>query len=206
MSRLGRGCSSRLFVVGLGVLLGAMSFTFIVALAPASNRSADKGHWSDGSGTRAWVTLVDKTGPNWPVFAAAIEWDNAGRIDVTYRSGDCGGNGHCVSVDTWDPGVGCRTANSSFAYTPAYGGNHLQGDTFIALNKACATNDNFTNGDRRVITCQEEGHVLGLAHALNASHHDTCMAATGDDFDHADNTPQQHDFVMLDDVIYDHND
>jgi hypothetical protein len=175
------------------------------------NFSNSRIHWSDESGTRAWVTLVDKTGPNWPVFAAAITWDNAGRLDVTYRSSDCGGNGHCVEVD--NPSFSnftCRERpGEAVLVYPAFGTPaHLTADTRVRLNQKCADNqgEQFTDSDRRVVTCQEEGHVLGIDHDYAAGHHNTCMAATRDNFDHAVTTPRQHDFQMLDDVIYTHND
>lgn len=116
-------------------VLATAFLALAIGSASATNRLNPNDHWSDGSGNTAWVTLVDKTGPNWPVGAAAIEWDNAGRIDVIWRLDTCGGFGHCVSVDKWDPGVGCRTPNSSFASLSNSSG-HLDGDTFVLLTSA----------------------------------------------------------------------
>jgi hypothetical protein len=196
----------------------ALATTLIVAPAGGNNvfrqADGDKIHWSDDpGGGPGYVTLVDKTGSNWLVQASASNWDAAGRLNIIYQYGDCGGYGHCVSVDSnrFD-GFTCRDRGGFFDPDPNAAG-HLQGSSRIEFNQKCADNDGeqFNNTQRRVIVCQEEGHAVGdLDHDFDAGHHNTCMAATGQNFDHPEGedgyTGRRHDFEMLDDVIYDHDD
>lgn len=85
-------------------VLGALISLFLVsALAAevvyAGNRIRDGRHWADGSLSREFVTIVDNTGSAWPVYAAAIEWDKAPKLDVVYQYGSCGGSpGNCIGV------------------------------------------------------------------------------------------------------------
>jgi hypothetical protein len=163
-------------------------------------------HWSDGNGSQAWVTLIDNTGSNWLVYAAAIEWDYAGRIDIIYRSSDCGGYGHCVSVNNSHfSGYTCHERPGYVA--PSYSNGHFDGDTVLRLNQDCVGNG-WGDRDRRVITCQEEGHVAGVGHSPPSTHNETCMAwqGLGYDIDDWRAFPRHHDFVWLDEDIYTHND
>jgi hypothetical protein len=196
-------------VVALALLLATVASASNIFRDPSDGRIV---HWSDGSRSQAWVTIVDHTGPNWPVYAPAIDWDNAGHINVTYYSNSCNGNDHCVGVNNFDFNQNCRDRGGNTINVWSHSGQaHMTGDTHIDLNQRCADNvgEQYTDSNRKVITCHEEGHAIGsLANAVNASYRDTCMAATGGNFDQSDasRTGQQHDFVMLDDEIYDHND
>lgn len=211
MSGEGGGRASRATRALPAALIAAvLAFAAIVAPSGASNNLGV--HWSDGNDNMAHVTLVDGTGPAWPVFAAAIEWDNAGRINVIYRSNGCGGNGHCVNVNAEEFQSGCHNLPAeTIIVTQGGGSNHLDGDTRVRLNNKCkndADHGQHSTQDLRVLTCHEEGHVLGLAHELDSSFaNDTCMyVIPGQQFQQGEETPRQHDFVMLDDNIYDHND
>ncbi len=198
----------------------AIAAVFAVLIAFTAGALADniernvggyKIHWSDGAGGGpGYVTLVDHTGPRWPVYAAAIEWDYAGHLNVIYRADDCGGNGHCVGVNNYKFEKPCgEVGGKAILVYPLFGWPaHLDSDTEVDLNQRCADDvgEQYADRDRRVITCQEEGHVMGLDHDYAAGINNTCMAAHADEIKQATNKPRQHDFVQLDDVIYDHRD
>jgi hypothetical protein len=140
------------------------------------------------------------------VFARAIEWDAAGRLDLVYRSQSCGGFGHCVNVSASSFSSTCRS-NPGFV-NPSYSNGHFDGGTFIRFNQKCTQNA-WSARDREVVICQEEGHVAGVGHEPSPLKSETCMATPNNpDYDIKtwEETPRHHDFVMLDDVIYTHND
>jgi hypothetical protein len=176
-----------------------------------TNGAAKIIHWTTDGRNLAWETLVDHTGSNWRVYAAALDWAYAGHVNITYYPNSCNGNGHCVAVNNHDFGQNCRdNAAATHKFVQTSGQAHMTSDTEIVFNQRCADNvgEQYTDGNRQVIVCHEEGHSLGLDEAPNASYRDTCMAATGGNFDKSDasRTGEHHDFVMLDDEIYDHND
>ena len=180
--------------------------TGVAASALASNSSPF--HWGQGDRPRAWFTIVDHTPEPWPVQAATNEWDFAGRVDVIYRFGGCGGLGHCVPVRTslsgdFD-GVGCNLLRGVFYRQ--FNGNHIiPSSARIRVNGRCE-NSQFTRQNRRGIVCHEEGHAMRLIHADTSFLGQTCMAgANAQQWLNRAATPRHHDFVMVDDVIYDHN-
>lgn len=166
----------------------------------------DRTHWSDGSGSTAWVTLIDRTPAQWPVLAAALEWDNAGRLDIIYRSNDCGGYGHCTEVRSSPFANDSCQQNPGFV-NPGFSNDHFDGNTFVRFNDHCI--NAWTQQNRRVVVCQEEGHVAGVGHEPASYKDQTCMATPANpnyNINDWDATPRLHDFEFLDNNLYTHND
>lgn len=178
--------------------------------AVGDNRLPNKGHWDRANNEwPAHVTFVDYTGPAWPVGGASADWDVANRIDLDYL--DAGGPGscghHCTPVHStspYDDPLGVLTVYCSNENGQIYGyfkgavnaNNHwVDSEDVIRYNRHCAD-----RGDafKRALTCQELGHGLGLDHANPTS---SCMFP---DPNYAASTPSDHDYFMLNQVIYDH--
>lgn len=180
------------------VAIVALAAPLLVTDSVAGNRLGR--HWDDGSLSREYVTLVDYTPSGWPVYAAAINWDAAPRLDVVYKYGTCSGSyGHCVDVrliSQSDYGDTC-VQSGGFAYVP--GSPHILDTAYIRLNTACG-GSGFDNRDRQALACEEEGHILGLDHDF-AYRSTTCMGSGR--IDTLDHTPRQHDFDELN-AIYLH--
>lgn len=194
---------------GLATLGAAVAVATIYATT-VSAHNVTGFHWADEGRARAFVTFVDKTNASWPIVTTTNEWDFAGNINIYYGYRDCGGQGHCVSVDTSLVGpFADRRCGEVRGLTRVEvvspGSTHMSSDTSVTFNERCQ-NSGFSNADRRTIACHEEGHVIGLAHADNSLL--TCMGAPPGEtaWMNRSGTPRQHDFLMLDDEIYDHND
>jgi len=188
------------------LVAAAASLTTLLAmaLAPAANAGHAYGswvHWSDGAGGGpGYVTLVDYTGDQWPVYSAAIEWDRPDPLNVIYRNGSCGGFGHCVAVRAEQFALACgERAGQTILIRD---GNHLSADTHVRLNTRC--NDR-ADREQRVITCHEEGHVMGLGEQPESLEGDTCMGAQAGELGQATDKPGPHDFGAIRN-IYGHQD
>lgn len=179
------------------VAVVALAAPMLVAESLADNRLSGGRHWGDGSLSREYVTIVDYTPSGWPVYAAAIKWDEAPRLDVVYQYGTCSGSyGHCIGVrliSQSDYGYTCLESGG-FAYVPAQSGSsHISDSAYIRFNSACGSSS-FTNRDRRALACEEEGHIIGLGH--DRAYTDvTCMGSGR--IDQLDETPREHDFTEL---------
>lgn len=195
-----RGSMRRVAWVGglLGLILAAMP-----GGAFASNEIGGPAHWAYASNPDAYVTIVDFTGSNWPVYAAAINWDGGStNFDVIYQNGSCNDFGHCVSVDTATQSPACLESGGFAALFLTPAGNHLGSDSYIELNSKCGSSA-FSNRDRQALICEEEGHIIGLAHAVSSLNDETCMASGKITQLHEE--PRPHDFYMIDSVMYAHN-
>lgn len=182
----------------------ALAAPMFVTDSVAGNRLSGGRHWGDGSLSREYVTIVDYTPSQWPVYAAAIKWDEAPRLDVVYQYGTCSGSyGHCIGVriiSQSDYGYTCLESGG-FAYVPPQSGSsHISDSAYIRLNSACG-GSNFTNRDRRALACEEEGHIIGLDHDY-AYKDVTCMGSGR--IDQLDETPREHDFNELH-QMYEHS-
>ena len=213
----GGGRASRL--IGLGLICAAVALLAPAAPAGAHNCNTNNGlpypsgsclgwtHWSDGTGTTAHVTIVDHTPAGWPVYAAFTNWDFLGHLSIAYRYGDCGGLVHCVGVTSASfPNWNCHD-NPGYATLVPNGNGHEDSTSSIRLNDDCL--NNWSTANRKVITCQEQAHIYGAGHEYESLKDQTCMATPTNSTYNIDswvNTPRSHDFVELDDNIYNHND
>lgn len=201
-----------------GALVFAMAAAAASFAAPASgsNYYGAPGapswkHWNDGNDNVSVVTFVDHTGPSWPVNAAHQVWDNAGRVDVDWRADTCGSASHCVGVAVSDPdqnpvfgGASCFDMGGYVLQVPNSTVTHYSDETYVRFNQRCGSGQ-YTNRDRQALACEEEGHVVSLRHATySGANNDTCMGSGW--IAVLEETPQQHDFVMIDDEVYLHND
>jgi len=170
--------------------------------AQADNRLGNHGHWNRTS-VHAHVKMLDFTGDPWPVATVHLDWDQAISIDVDYVNGDpsseCGPD--CVRVVTRAPdedaafGPNCTGAAGYWTNDPPGAGNHWTQPRAVRFNRSC---NDVAAHSRRALTCQEMGHALGLDHTLST---DSCMHQNASV---ADVTPGQHDYGMLNNDIYDH--
>lgn len=200
MSRLRASLGPRDCAVLVGLLIAGALLVLVVPSGSADNRLNTNTHWGDGGRSQGFVNFIDRTGDAWAVYSAHLEWDNAGNVDVDYQPNNCDGRDHCVGVDAYNFGSGCGIRG--FWQGTQQGGNHFN-DAFIRLNNECK--DNHSYRELRAIVCQEEGNVLGLGDEPQSLHQETCMG-DGGPLGSTEETPRPHDFQMLDNVIYDHND
>ena len=161
-------------------------------------------HWSDRSQLKASMWLIDYTGSNWPVYDSAVEWNNNGRVVITYQYGTASGcPNDCVGVDTSNTQGPCSGQNITYGQTnPAFtnNGGHLTGATNVRFNVHCAGNQ-LNDAGRRELTCHELGHAVGWIGHRSGS----CMR-TGYIVGPLQRFPSGHDFDMFDSPLYDHND
>lgn len=155
-------------------------------------------HWRDNDPgyPRGYVYWVDNTGSEWPVYSAAIDWDQAPRLDAVYVTNEANCPSHCVSVNEADLDAGC-TGRLGVATTYTNASGHLTGQTYVRIDRQC---DNRNYADRRELVCHEMGHTLRLQHVDPSL--PTCMRQ-GDMIGEQD--PRQHDYDALHNM-YDHND
>jgi hypothetical protein len=187
----------------LAALLAAVASCAAFA-APAQGSHAFNefwAHWGDGAGNGpGYVTIADFTGAQWPVFAAAIEWDRPERLNVIYQSGGCGGFDHCIDVRAEQFAEGCSTVAGRTILVRD--GNHIGGaNSRVRLNTRC--NDR-ADREQRVITCHEEGHVTGLGEEPESLEAATCMGAQAGQLGQASHLPRQHDRDAIQN-IYNHD-
>lgn len=189
-----------LLSVMTGIVTGAL--VAIPGMSVASNIVGDNFHWSDGSNPRAYVTIADFTASQWPVSAATTEWGTEPNLDVYYVYQGCGSQGHCIDVRTQNFPEPCTGPGHKGGFATLFSANgHLTNDSFVRLNTACGTSS-YSDRDRRALACEELGHIMGLAHGGDPT--DTCMASGN--ITQMNEHPRPHDFTMLHDNIYNHND
>lgn len=181
----------------------------------ASNVFPGNNHWSDGSQPRAFVTVNDFTPSGWPVLAATNEWATEPNLDMYYNFQSCGSTGHCIDVrlaDFFDSNGNVILCTGSGGSGLKIGGvavinpdtGHMNADnTFVRLNRRCG-DAGYDNRDRRALACEELGHITGLAHADGSLNDVTCMASGN--IKQLHEHPRDHDFNMLHNTVYDHND
>jgi hypothetical protein len=191
-------------IVAAGSVIALVISALAADMVSGTNRLPGGQHWGDGSLSREYVTIVDYTPSGWPVFAAAINWDAAPRIDIVYRYGSCGSPGHCIGVrltSTW-PYTCAQSGGYAVVRPQSASNNHIDPDTsYIRFNDRCG-GSSWTNRDRQALACEEEGHIIGLDHASPDLNGSTCMASGR--IDQLHHTPRQHDFDMLS-SIYAHS-
>jgi hypothetical protein len=179
----------------VGILLA-----LIVSTGAASNRLGNFGHWNDGGTSQGFVNYINNAA-QWSVPAAADEWDFAGNVRVDSWA-DCNSRPHCAPIDAFQFSVGCPIIRGQWTATQISGTNHWA-SAFVSLNARCV--DNHTSRQLRVVTCQEMGNLLGLKDEGSGLADETCMG-DGASLANTEETPRAHDFSMLDNQIYDHND
>ncbi len=197
--------SRRLAGRAFPVVVAAILVLVVSSGAWASNYIGGAYHWSDGSNPRAYVTVDDFTGSQWPVLAATTEWATEPNLDMYYDYQSCGGTGHCIDVKVINMSPPCTGAGGSggYAFLSTSGGHLDASNTYVRLNSDCG-GSSYTNRDRRALICEELGHITGLDHADSSLNDVTCMASGNIKqlYEH----PRPHDFDMLHMNVYNHND
>lgn len=159
---------------------------------------------NDGGSGPGYVNIVDHTGPAWPVYAAALTWDRADRLDVDYRGDTCGGRAHCVGIDAYDVDFSCPERNGRTVLIWNGNTGHISEETHVRLNRNCVNNHSYR--ELRVITCHEEGHVIGLNEEFEERLKDETCMTTGTALAFTEETPRAHDFDILDRRLHGHDD
>ena len=175
----------------------------LAAPAQADHRLHGWQHWSDGAGGGpGYVTVADFTGSQWPVYAAAIEWDRAASLNMVYQYGGCGGFGHCIGVRSYDFGQSCASFAGYFQPYRNSNGTHFGDDSYVRFNTRC---NGHADREQRVVTCHELGHVSSLNEENERYEAQTCMAAQAGELGQASAFPRGHDFEAIANV-YGHAD
>lgn len=178
-------------------------FALLVAVSSAVANNIERDgsgyimHWGRGSLPYARVYFADTTSSRWPVSISASYWNETASFGSYYNWNYC--QTPCVWV--YDASYGTGTYRGWAVLPPLDASHHLvggSGGVRIYLN------DSFTNGSYldRVITCQELGHAIGLAHQVNVSGTTSCMA-----YGHSStygSLPDAHDYSMMTGSIYNH--
>lgn len=179
-----------LVAVGLGMLLGPGA-----SIARADNVLDGGVHWERFGTSNAYMYVEDYTGYDWPVYDTQVEWNYSCCVGAYYASAyTC--SYHCVvaqEIDDINEGVGV------FIYYGPFGGDGSQhfpneGSQYIFYNNAYGLDAS----QRRSLTCQEQGHALGLDHR---STNDSCMMQN---VDYSSDYPDQHDYDTLQYDLYNH--
>lgn len=138
----------------LATLTAAFLLSFISGSAVASTYS----HWGDNEPgfPRGYAYIQDQTPANWPVYTAAINWDQASKLDLVYQAGTGSCPSHCVPFVA--NAVGQAGCAGLLGVTTANAGTHIQSAS-VRVDSACAGQS--YNG-RLQIVCHEMGHAVGL--------------------------------------------
>lgn len=190
-------------LLSLGVLLVILVGITLVLPTLVRGSHYNGAHWKivETHENSAHMKYVDLSGPQWPVSAARVDWaggTNDNRLDIqrVTAAGDC--SHHCVNVQAVynDPNFDLYCATAGYtAYNPNSQG-HFNEETRIRFSKWCNNKNDYF---RRAVTCHEMGHALGLD---EGTYNTSCMKVGNPP---PNNTPADHDFGMLNSVIYGHS-
>lgn len=137
----------------------------VVASPTASASNLIGGHWAHDGLAHSQIYFVDHTGVNWPVDLSTYEWNRAQGVDSYYETSCPASYLHCVNVVEYSANDG----NYGYVlYAPYNSAGHYYQTNSVHLNDAT----DVSAAQRRSTTCQEEGHILGLAHRSSGA---TCM-------------------------------
>lgn len=142
----------------ISVLLAAFLLAFTGSAAIASTYA----HWDDNEPNfpRGYAYVHDQTPAAWPVYTAAIAWDQGPKLDLVYRSGgtNCAGS-RCVPF---------KATPIGYAGCPAYDvfGQTGHNDNGTHISSAASFVDSGCAGrpynNRLELVCHEMGHSIGL--------------------------------------------
>ena len=130
---------------------------FLLSFVGGSAMASTWGHWNDKEPTypRGYVFIQDQTPAAWPVYTAAIDWDQAPKLDLVWRSG-ANGCGHCVPFTA--PALGGAGCQGGFTDNLGLNGVHIT-SAHSKVDSGCA---GFTYNNRLELVCHEMGHAIGL--------------------------------------------
>lgn len=136
------------------VLAAVFAFMFTGSVAVASSF----GHWDDNEPgyPRGYAFIKDTSAAAWPVYTAAISWDQAAKLDLIYQTG-AGGCGHCVPFESVAMGgAGCSPVAGETSF--GLSGVHLV-NVSSRVDSGCA---GLSYNNRLELVCHEMGHAIGL--------------------------------------------
>jgi hypothetical protein len=147
---------------------------------------------------RPRIWFRDYTGTQWPVSAAATEWNRSTVIDVgrINRDASCPSDTHCVSVTEWNRPDDSEHHYCGKTYITLVNGSQFSDNTWIELNNT-GFNNGWCNAGRRGTACHELGHALGVDHNGSTT---SCMY--GKSISGRSTVPNSDDFSLLFYVIY----
>jgi hypothetical protein len=149
-------------------------------------------HWS---GTHPTIYFHDYTNSQWPVYEAAVVWNQSTALNVGYasRTASCPAGLPCVSVQQGGFNDDCAGTTKWVGCTKL----GLDATTRLITTAAVRLNDLYasTYARNQMPVCHELGHALGLDHNLFKT---SCMYGAAD----ADvaRTPHTGDFLMLESI------
>jgi hypothetical protein len=139
----------------LATLIAAFLFSFIGGTAVAGTYA----HWSDNEPNfpRGYAYIQDQTPSQWPVLTAAVNWDQAPKLDLVYLSGSCGAGNRCIPIIA--NGIGPNGCAGTVGITsPTTSGVHLTSAS-SRVDEDCS---GLGAAARRELVCHEMGHAIGL--------------------------------------------
>src|SRR5258708_517961 len=156
-------------------------------------------HWERFNTTVAYWYVEDHTGAAWPVTASQNKWNQSPYVGAYYTT-KCSSSFHCVPAHEGHYTFSCGGVSSSrwtgctFVTPENNSTNHIA-SAYIDYND----NISLTTGEHRQVTCQEQGHTMGMGHNSST---DSCMyqyTSTS-----ASTTPDSYDYGELQYQIYNH--
>jgi hypothetical protein len=143
---------------GISILLAVFVLTFTGSAALAST----SGHWSDNEPNfpRGYAYTHDQTPAAWPVYTAAISWDQAPKLDLVYRAAStaCAGSRCVPFIATPIGAAGCPASDTTGLTGRNFNGVHIT-SAISYVDSACASR---TYNNRLELVCREMGHAIGL--------------------------------------------
>lgn len=145
-------------------------------------------HWARSNTTHAYWYVEDHTGAAWPVYSAQITWNKSCCVGAYYAGTRCSSSYHCVPAYEGYYGAGFLGATSI-----SYDTSHHIVSVKIYYNDSYS----LTRSQHLHVTCQEQGHAMGLGHSVSST---SCM----NDQTLTPTVPNSDDYGELQYEIYTH--
>lgn len=186
------------------VVIGSIFVTMLLGVPAEANHSWGGYHWARASNPFT-LKLGDNVGAQWDAFLseASSDWSASTVLDTTVVAGTSSNLRRCSASQGR-----VEVCNASYGSTGWLGvagislsGGHITSG-YVKLNDSYFNTAQYNKPEwRRLVTCQEIGHTLGLDHqdtTFGNANLGTCMDYTNTPLGPPSNEhPNQHDYDQL---------